>query len=100
MLPLTAASRSPCPWAEHRPATWHPAVRRGALRSLQRHGWLKRLRSVDPMNMIIGQFHNILYDGHLYKPMHMVFMVVVCTVFFIGCLAVFRRYAPNLPRDI
>jgi ABC-type polysaccharide/polyol phosphate export permease len=64
------------------------------------HGWLRRLRSIDPMNMIIGQFRNILYDGHLYQPMHMVAMVVVCTVFFLGCLTLFRHFAPNLPRDI
>jgi len=64
------------------------------------HGWLLNLRSIDPMNMIVGQFRNILYDGHLSVPTHTAYVVIVCTVFFVGCLAVFRRYAPNLPRDI
>jgi ABC-type polysaccharide/polyol phosphate export permease len=63
-------------------------------------GWLRSLRSIDPMNMIIGQFRNVLYDGHLYRPDHMALMVVVCTVFFIGSLAVFRHFSPNLPRDL
>jgi ABC-type polysaccharide/polyol phosphate export permease len=64
------------------------------------HGWLRSLRSIDPMNMIIGQFRNVLYDGHLYRPAHMALMVVVCMLFFGGCLAVFRHFAPNLPRDV
>jgi ABC-type polysaccharide/polyol phosphate export permease len=63
-------------------------------------GWLKALRSIDPMNMIIGQFRNILYDGHIYRPTHMVLMVVVCVAFFSASLAVFRHFAPNLPRDV
>lgn len=64
------------------------------------HGWLRNLRSIDPMNMIIGQFRNVLYDGHIYYPAHMALMVIVCVAFFAACLGVFRHFAPNLPRDV
>jgi lipopolysaccharide transport system permease protein len=58
------------------------------------------LRSIDPMNMIVGQFRDLLYYGHVSRPLHMALMVVVCTAFSLACRAVFRHWAPQLPRDI
>jgi lipopolysaccharide transport system permease protein len=61
---------------------------------------LQFLRSVDPMNMIVGQYRDLLYYGHVSRPLHMMLMVVVCTAFSLVCRAVFRRWSPQLPRDI
>jgi ABC-type polysaccharide/polyol phosphate export permease len=61
---------------------------------------LQFLRSVDPMNMIIGQFRDILYYGQLSRPSQMVAMFVVCVAFSGASLAVFRRFSPRLPRDV
>lgn len=61
---------------------------------------LRVLRSIDPMNMIVGQFRDVLYYGHLSRPLHLVLMAVVCVAFFLTCLTVFRRFARDLPRDV
>jgi len=58
------------------------------------------LRSIDPMNMIVGQFRDLLYYGHVSRPFHMGLMVIVCVAFFLVCLTVFRRFAADLPRDV
>jgi len=61
---------------------------------------LRTLRSVDPMNMIVGQFRDLLYYGHVSRPFHMGLMMIVCVAFFLVCLTVFRRFAVDLPRDV
>jgi ABC-type polysaccharide/polyol phosphate export permease len=58
------------------------------------------LRSVDPMNMIVGQFRDVLYFGHLSEPSHAVITVAVCAAVFLVSLAVFRGYAPRLAKDV
>lgn len=58
------------------------------------------MRSVDPMNMIVGQFRDVLYYGHLSRPLHAALMLIVCFGLFIGCRALFRAYARDLPKDI
>jgi ABC-type polysaccharide/polyol phosphate export permease len=61
---------------------------------------LRVLRSIDPMNLIIGQFRDVLYYGHIGRPGHMALMLTVCAGFFALSIRVFRRYAPNLPGDV
>jgi lipopolysaccharide transport system permease protein len=61
---------------------------------------LQFLRSIDPMNMIIGQYRDILYYGQVPEPSRQIAMLVVCLTFSGACLAVFRRCSPNLPRDV
>jgi ABC-type polysaccharide/polyol phosphate export permease len=58
------------------------------------------LRSIDPMNMIIGQFRDILYYGHLSRPGHTVLMVIVCTMSFVVASTVFTRLAPQFPKEL
>jgi ABC-type polysaccharide/polyol phosphate export permease len=61
---------------------------------------LSFLESVDPMNMIVGQMRAVLYYGRIARPLHMIWMVVACTLLFSVSLAVFRRFAQELPQDI
>ena len=61
---------------------------------------LEFLRSVDPMNMIIGQFRDILYYQSIQRPDHFVLMLVVCVVFYVVCLRVFRAFSRDLPKDV
>lgn len=64
------------------------------------HGWLRALRSVDPMNMIVGQFRDILYWRHLSRPGHLVLMTAVCVAFFGVTLVGFRRLSAELAKDV
>ena len=61
---------------------------------------LKVLRSIDPMNLTIGQFRDVLYYGHLSHPNHMAIMLAVSAGAFAVALVVFRRLAVNLPKDV
>ena len=58
------------------------------------------LRSVDPMNMIIGQFRDVLYFGHLSRPGHTVLMVIVCGMSFVIANLIFQRIAPEIPKEL
>jgi lipopolysaccharide transport system permease protein len=58
------------------------------------------LRSVDPMNMIVGQFRDILHFGQLSRPLHAGLMLVVCAALFFGCRRVFRSLGRELAKDI
>lgn len=62
--------------------------------------WLQWLRQADPMNLIVGQFRGVLVYGRIARPDHVVLMVVVCVAVFGACLALFRRFAPELPKDV
>lgn len=62
--------------------------------------WLLWLRQADPMNLIVGQFRGVLVFGNIARPDHVVLMVAVCAALFAACLAVFRRFAPELPKDV
>jgi ABC-type polysaccharide/polyol phosphate export permease len=61
---------------------------------------LKVLRSIDPMNLTIGQFRDVLYYGRLSHLDHMAVMLVVSVAAFAISLTVFRRLAVNLPKDV
>jgi ABC-type polysaccharide/polyol phosphate export permease len=58
------------------------------------------LRSVDPMNMIVGQFRDILHFGQLSRPLHAVLMLAVCTGLLLVSRALFRAFGRDLPKDI
>ena len=47
-------------------------------------GPVRFLRSLDPMNMIVGQFRDILHFGQLSRPVHAVLMVLLCTGLLLG----------------
>lgn len=61
---------------------------------------LRFLRSVDPMNMIVGQFRDILFWGHLSRPGHLALMLATSSVAFGGALRLFRRCSHELPKDV
>jgi ABC-type polysaccharide/polyol phosphate export permease len=61
---------------------------------------LRSLRSVDPMNMIVGQLRDLLYYGQFSRPFNSAVMVAVCVACFAVSLMLFRRAAPVLPRDV
>lgn len=61
---------------------------------------LSVLRSIDPMNITIGQFRDILLFGHVSYPGHLALMLVICTSLFVASLAIFRRFASELPKNV
>lgn len=61
---------------------------------------LRALRSIDPMNMIVGQYRDLLYFGQFSRPLNSALMVGVCVALFGVSLSLFRRVAPVLPRDV
>ena len=63
-------------------------------------GSLRFLRSVDPMNMIVGQFRDVLHYGKVSRPLHAVLMLAVCAGCFLASRAVFRRLSVQLPKDV
>ena len=58
------------------------------------------LRSVDPMNLIVGQMRDILYFGSLTRPGHLLLMLGSSALFFAAAVAVFRRFAADLAKDV
>jgi ABC-type polysaccharide/polyol phosphate export permease len=58
------------------------------------------LRSIDPMNMIVGQFRAVLYHGRIARPAHVVLMLATCVAVFVVSIVAFRRWSPSLPRDV
>ena len=58
------------------------------------------LRSIDPMNMIVGQFRDILYWGHVSQPAHMAVTLVFCALLCFGSVTVFRSLTKDLAKDV
>jgi ABC-type polysaccharide/polyol phosphate export permease len=58
------------------------------------------LRSVDPMNIVIAEFREVLYGRHFTRPAHLVEMFALCAVLFVLCLSLFRRLSVDLPKDV
>ena len=63
-------------------------------------GPLRSLRSIDPMNMIVGQFRYVLYHGHVFRPTHVVLMMLVASATFVVSLGIFRRASRNLAKEL
>jgi lipopolysaccharide transport system permease protein len=63
-------------------------------------GGTRFLRSVDPMNMIVGQMRDILYFGRLSRPGHLALMLLVSAAVLAASIAVFRRFSTNLAKDV
>lgn len=58
------------------------------------------LSSVDPMNLIVGQFRAVLYHGKIDRPDHLVLMLALSGGLFVACWAIFRRFSKHLPEDV
>jgi lipopolysaccharide transport system permease protein len=63
-------------------------------------GGLQFLDSVDPANLIVGQFRDVLYYGAISHPVHMAEMLVLCLATWLVCLEIFRRHDPRLPKEV
>lgn len=63
-------------------------------------GALQALRSVDPMNMIVGQFRDILLFGKVSRPGHLVLMLVACGAVYAVAVGLYRAVGHRLPRDV
>lgn len=63
-------------------------------------GGLLFLRSVDPVNMIVGEFRDLLVYGHLPPPAHVAELLAISGAVYLICVQVFRRFAPNLPKVV
>jgi lipopolysaccharide transport system permease protein len=63
-------------------------------------GGARFLRSVDPMNMIVGQMRDVLYFGRLSRPWHLVLMLLVSAAVLAVSITVFRRFSTNLAKDV
>lgn len=58
------------------------------------------LRSIDPMNMIVGSFRQVLYNGRLTRPLHLALMEIICVVAFSLSLIAFSYLSRDLAKDI
>jgi len=58
------------------------------------------LQSIDPMNIAVGQFRDILLFGGISRPGHLALMLAVCGALFAASLAIFRRFAHELPKNV
>jgi lipopolysaccharide transport system permease protein len=61
---------------------------------------LQFLQSVDPANLIVGQFRDVLYYGHISHLGHMFEMLLLCLATWLVCLELFRRQDPRLPKEV
>ncbi len=61
---------------------------------------LRFLQSVDPANLIIGQFRRILYDGYIPHPEQLFELLAICLGTWLLALAVFRRFSARLPKEV
>ncbi|HEX3606336.1 MAG TPA: hypothetical protein VH134_10470, partial [Candidatus Dormibacteraeota bacterium] len=61
---------------------------------------MRALRYVDPMNIILGQFRDILYYGHISRPGHLLLMMAVSTGALVTTLVAFRRLTRHLAKDV
>jgi ABC-type polysaccharide/polyol phosphate export permease/GT2 family glycosyltransferase len=58
------------------------------------------LQSVDPANLIVGQFRDVLYYGHISHLGHMLEMLLICLATWLACLEIFRRHDRRLPKEV
>jgi ABC-type polysaccharide/polyol phosphate export permease len=58
-------------------------------------GRLELLRAVDPMNLVVRDFRDVLYAGELHAG-HLALTAAVCAAFFLATQWVFRRLSADL----
>jgi homopolymeric O-antigen transport system permease protein len=61
---------------------------------------LQFLQSVDPANLIVGQFRDVLYYGSISHLGHMFELLGICLLTWLVCLELFRRHDPRLPKEV
>jgi lipopolysaccharide transport system permease protein len=61
---------------------------------------LELVRAVDPVQRVVGLFRQVLYDGRVTSWSAWVVTPVVCALLFAAGLALFRRLAVDLAKDV
>jgi ABC-type polysaccharide/polyol phosphate export permease len=61
---------------------------------------MRLIRFVDPMNMVVTSFRDVLYRGRAPAPLTSVGLVLVAAVVFVVVAAVFRRESVDLAKDV
>src|SRR6202034_4883453 len=46
-------------------------------------GWVRIFRSIDPMQVIIGEFRDVFVFGHVSYPVHYLVVLIVTVLFFV-----------------
>jgi ABC-2 type transport system permease protein len=57
-------------------------------------------RSIDPVNLIVGEFRDVLYYGHLSRPLHDVIALFATAGLLVLGMALVRRLSATLPKDV
>jgi lipopolysaccharide transport system permease protein len=58
------------------------------------------LQSIEPVSLIVTQFRAVLYRGTVGHVDDLMLMFVICIAVLVVCLAGFRRFSHQLPKDI
>jgi lipopolysaccharide transport system permease protein len=58
------------------------------------------LRSVDPANLIVGEFRDILYNGQILQPLHGVIVLFATTALLAFATSLVKRVSSSLPKDV
>lgn len=61
---------------------------------------LELVRAVDPMGHVVGLFRQVLYDGRVTSWTPWLLTPLACGLLFVAGLAVFRRLAVDLAKDV
>ena len=58
------------------------------------------LRSVDPINLIVGEFRDVLYLGHVSRPLHDVIVLFATAGLLVFATSLIKRAGTALPKDV
>jgi ABC-type polysaccharide/polyol phosphate export permease/GT2 family glycosyltransferase len=64
------------------------------------HHGLLFTRSVDPLNLIIGEFRDVLYYGRLQRPLHDVIVLFATGGLLLLATSLIKRADASLPKDV
>lgn len=67
---------------------------------LMQTGWASVFKSIDPMQVIIGEYRDVFLFGHVSYPTHYVAVLAVTAIFFCIVEFTFRRITLNLAADV
>jgi ABC-type polysaccharide/polyol phosphate export permease len=67
---------------------------------LMQTGFVSVFKSIDPMQVIIGEFRDVFIFGHVSYPVHYLAVLVVTAIFFLIVEFGFRRLTVNLAADV
>jgi lipopolysaccharide transport system permease protein len=63
-------------------------------------GWVRIFRSIDPMQVIIGEFRDVFVFGHVSYPVHYIVVLIVTVIFFVVVELGFRTLTKELAADV